>query len=284
MVSTNLKRKGINMLKANLKNLRTTVFLITLIIWIGLGDYLLGQGTLSVDEIKKISQKSYSSQAASGVQGRLQNWFIHKVKQYQTAFNRYEIIKSGTVFFGNFSNLYKKILAPPYGKGNYYIYWTTVNAPKTEKGIASNSIYFPSNAIGQYGGPRLINTQWHEFQHAVMFDISVSPPISIWNRYTKDANDKAEDHPYMEGLGEYTWEWLEELLNKRKFENLIRKAYEEQKSYEKKGEIITYFIERGIWGEANEAWRVSWKHALKIAPMPQIYRDEYKKLTTIKKD
>lgn len=231
-------------------------------------------------------------QRDSDCQTRLQQWFMGKIRHYQQVLDDTAIGKATPkiVNLGDWSGFFKTLLAPPTGTGATTITFGTVGAPSTMEDTAE--IIFPQGASDAYidGHP---DTCFHEFQHVIVLASErsgrpVAIPRSPWMIYAKPGDNRNEEHIYMEGLAEYTVEWLDLLLHDRSaltggaavgFEKHARDAYEQMKQYSARGESLSYAVENFCWAKAHDAYCRAWEQAGKnVAPLPLNFRQDYEQI------
>ncbi len=219
-------------------------------------------------QVKKDAQTSESNQRSAAVQARLQQWFIAKVKAYQAILDNTALGKANpkVIDLGDFTQHYKRILAPPTGTGTAVILFSDeVSTASTMEDTMD--ILFPKSGADAYIDMHF-ETCWHEFQHPITMvsqanGRQVAAQLEDWSIWRKPPADEYAEHIYIESLGEYTIEWLDYLLPEKStlrggnglgFEKHCQDAYEQIKQYQARGESISYAIENFCWAKAHEAW------------------------------
>ncbi len=222
-----------------------------------------------------------AAQLAPDPQARYQAWFLGRVSDYMNLLGPTAIAKQ--VRLGDFAAIRSRF-APPSGRGDWTIVWKDRNGlgPTKEPG---EPFYFPTDASegGKiYFAPdsnavELVATCWHEVQHALLGEASLSAP----GFHAAD-----QEHFYIEGVAQNTVEWLWWLAVRLKFEDQIREAGAGAAEYARRGEPLTYAAERQLWAKAHAAWRQAWDKSRSsgkaiVAPEPALVA-EYERLAGVR--
>lgn len=254
------------------------------------------QAPASWGYVKVTARQRSGVQLEARHQAELQGWFRDKVHRYQHVLDDTALGAANPkiVDLGDWTAFYQRILAAPGGRGGTTITFGGREAPSTLEG--TGEIVFPQSKADAYidGNP---NTCWHEFQHAIVMASEkagrkVAIPRSPWNIYAKPSDNpedyKVVEHVYMEGLAEYTTEWLDLLLHEKSalgeglafgFEKHARDAHEQMKAYRARNESLSYAVENFCWAKAHDAWRQAWENRGRhIAPVPLAFRQDYQQV------
>lgn len=243
-------------------------------------------------DVKRIARLTPAQQREPANQQVLQNWFMAKIRFYQHVLDDTAIGQTTprVVDLGDWAARFRQTLAPPTGTGTTTITFGARAAPST---MDDNlEIIFPQASADSYIDDHP-DTCWHEFNHVLVIlsernGRPVAIPSSPWMVYAKPGDNSNPEHIYIEGLAEYTTEWLDLLLHERSaltggagmaFEKHCRDAYEQIKKYEARNESITYAVENFCWAKAHDAYCRAWKEAgHKVAPLPLKFRQDYQQI------
>lgn len=243
-------------------------------------------------DVKRAARLSAAQQRDPATQRILQNWFMAKIRFYQQVLDDTAIGQTTprVVDLGDWAARFRQVLAPPTGTGTTTITFGDRAAPST---MDDNlEIIFPQASADSYIDGHS-DTCWHEFNHVLVIlsernGRSVAIPSSPWMVYAKPGDNSNPEHIYMEGLAEYTTEWLDLLLHERSaltggvgmaFEKHCRDAYEQIKRYEARNESISFAVENFCWAKAHDAYCRAWKEAgHKVAPLPLNFRQDYQQI------
>lgn len=246
--------------------------------------------------VKVTARQPVRVQLERSHQAEIQGWFKDKIHRYQHVLDDTALATASPkiVDLGDWTAFYTRLLAPPGGRGTTTVTFGSRGAPSTLEG--TGEIVFPQANADAYidGNP---NTCWHEFQHTIVMASEkagrkVAIPRSPWNIYAKPSDNpedyKVVEHVYMEGLAEYTTEWLDLLLHEKSalgeglgfgFEKHARDAHEQMKAYRARNESLSYAVENFCWAKAHDAWRQAWEaRGRHIAPVPLAFRQDYQQV------
>ena len=219
-------------------------------------------------EVRRISLLPEAEQRKTSNQAVLQQWFFPRVTEFQQALSGTSV--GSLVRLGDLA-AWKKRFAPPGGTGDWLIVWKVrAGGPTKEHG---EPFYFPSNAFDTYfSGEESLTTNWHEVQHGLLSDFSLSAP-RFW------AAD--QEHYYMEDHVQNVVLWLQSLTRKDRFETFVREAGAKADQLRDRGVPIDLATERSLWANARAAWLAKLDAARKVHTPPPPLRAEYERITGV---
>lgn len=220
-------------------------------------------------EVRRISLLPEAEQRRPANQAVLQQWFFPRVTEFQEVLSGTSV--GSLVRLGDLA-AWKRRFVPPGGAGDWLIVWEVRSkGPTKERG---EPFYFPSNAFDTYfSGEESLTTNWHEVQHGLLADFSLSAP-RFW------AAD--QEHYYVEDHVQNVVLWLQWLTKKDRFEQFVREAGAKADELRDRGVAIDLAAERSLWANARAAWLARFGPARLVRTPPPPLRAEYERITGVK--
>ena len=239
---------------------------------------------ITLDELKRLAALPVADQLRPQNQAKMQQWFFGQIAIYQdlirtTYVGRSKLVRLGPTAIPAGAR-YTNAFAAPTGHGASTVTWTNTGTAHTNP---DGTIELPNSNVTITAGED--STCWHESLHTIFLKTPSTVPVEPYQRfilnYIPGQNDYAEaqDHVYLEGIAQSTFEWLRVLAG---FELQILAAADAQEELRKNRVVINYEVEQAVWAKAAAAWRTGWHHTRGIAPVPKQYRDEFERLAEVR--